>query len=191
MAEKTPTQILEDEHRFIEKIVNAMPVLVKALEAGQKMDVEMLREIVEFMQTFADRCHHGKEENLLFPILGAKGVPLDGCPIGALTREHKQGRALVAELTTGIEAYAKGDPAASEALVKTLGGLINLYPNHIWKEDYLLFPMTNKVLSADEQQELLVKFAAVEAEVGQDVHARFEQLAQTLSALAQTAPKVH
>ena len=47
----------------------------------------------------------------------------------------------------------------------------------IWKEDYLLFPMTEKLLSAGEQEELSAQFERHESEIGIDVHQDFEQLA--------------
>jgi hemerythrin-like domain-containing protein len=182
MAEKMPTEMLEEEHRFIQKVVSAIPALVEALETGQKVETQTLQDIVEFMRTFADKCHHGKEEAHLFPALGQKGVPMKGCPVGALTHEHQQGRALVAGLAEAAGAYAQGDAGAKEALVSNLRGITELYPNHIWKEDYLLFPMTNKVLSPDDQKDLREKFEAVEDAIGRDVHQRFEQLAERLSA---------
>jgi len=183
MTKKTPTDVLEQEHRFIEKVVGAMPTLIKVLEAGQEIEAGLLQDMVEFMQTFADRCHHGKEETHLFPVLVSRGVPDTGCPIGALTAEHQQGRALVRELAAAVQAYGAGDASAKASLVKSLQGVVGLYPNHIWKEDYLLFPMTNKVLGPDDQKELLGKFAQVEAEIGQDTHHRFEQMARDLAAL--------
>ena len=183
MTEKTPTDILEEEHRFIEKVVGAMPALIKMLEAGQTIEAGILQDMVEFMRTFADRCHHGKEEAHLFPILVSKGVPDTGCPIGGLTHEHQQGRALVKDLAAAVEAYGGGNASAKESLIKSLQGMVGLYPNHIWKEDYLLFPMTNKVLGPGDQKELLGKFAQVEAGIGQDTHHRFEQMARDLAAL--------
>jgi hemerythrin-like domain-containing protein len=181
MAEKMPTEMLEEEHRFIQKVVSAIPALVEALETGQKVEAQTLQDIVEFMRTFADKCHHGKEEVHLFPALEKRGVPMKGCPVGALTHEHQQGRALVTGLAEAAEAYAKGDTAAIEALVSNLRGITELYPNHIWKEDYLLFPMTNKVLSSDDQKDLREKFKAVENAIGRDVHQRFERLAVEMS----------
>ena len=181
MTGKTPTDILEQEHRFIEKVVGAMPALIKVLEAGQEIEADLLQDVVEFMRTFADRCHHGKEETHLFPVLVRKGVPDTGCPIGGLTAEHQQGRMLVRELAAAVEAYGAGDASTKESLVKSLRGVVGLYPNHIWKEDYLLFPMTNKVLGPGDQQDLLEKFEAVEEAIGRDVHRRLEQLAETLA----------
>ena len=181
MTDRLPTDILEQEHRFIEKVVGAMPALIKVLEAGQGIEAGLLQDTVEFMRTFADRCHHGKEETHLFPVLVGKGVPDTGCPIGGLTAEHQQGRALVKELAAAVEAYGAGDASAKESLVKSLRGVVGLYPNHIWKEDYLLFPMTNKVLGPGDQQDLLEKFEAVEEAIGRDVHQRLEQLAEMLA----------
>jgi hemerythrin-like domain-containing protein len=182
MTEKVPTDILEEEHRFIQKVVGALPTLIESLEMGRAVEAETLRGIVEFMRTFADKCHHGKEEAVLFPVLAAKGVPTTGCPIGGLTHEHQQGRALVTELAAAVEAFTQGDASAKESLIKSLRGVMDLYPQHIWKEDYLLFPMTNKVLGLDDQKELLDKFAKVEDAIGRDTHRRFEQLADKLLA---------
>jgi len=177
----SPTQMLEDEHLIIAKVVGAAPVLADRLEAGQPMDVATIQGVVEFMRTFADKCHHGKEEQLLFPLLGKKGVPLQGCPIGALTMDHGKGRTLVKELADGAETFQKGDPGGIQAVIEALRGFAGLYPKHIWKEDYLLFPMTNKVLNQQEQQALYEQFEQVEETIGRDVHHRLEQFAERLA----------
>ena len=72
-----------------------MAVLAEALENGQAVEAQILQQIVEFMQNFADKCHHGKEETHLFPMLEGKGVAMRGCPLGVLLHEHEKGRALV------------------------------------------------------------------------------------------------
>jgi hemerythrin-like domain-containing protein len=180
MTMKSPTQMLENEHRVIAKVVGAAPILADRLESDQVVALETLQGIVEFMSTFADRCHHGKEEELLFPALVNKGVPLQGCPVGALTAEHTRGRVLVKELSGATKAYQSGDSGAKETVVKSLRGIATLYPNHIWKEDYLLFPLTNKVLSTEEQQGLYQQFEQVEERVGRDIHHHLEQFAEGL-----------
>lgn len=178
--EKMPSEMLEEEHHFIQKVVGAMAILAERLETDHEVNTETLHSIVEFMRTFADRCHHGKEETHLFPVLERKGVPVRGCPMGVLIAEHQRGRALVTGLATAAETYAKGGPSAKKALVESLRGLTDLYPNHIWKEDYLLFPMTNKILSPEEQRQLHEKFEMVEKAIGMDVHQRFQQVAEKL-----------
>jgi hemerythrin-like domain-containing protein len=180
MDRKSPTDILEAEHHVIQQIVGAMAVLAEGLGAGHEPPVETLRNIGEFMRTFADKCHHGKEEIHLFPFLEKRGIPARGCPIGVLIHEHERGRTLVAQLAQATEAYASGTASARDSVTETLRGLIELYPGHIWKEEYLLFPMTNKVLGAADQQELIEKFAEVEAAMGREVHQRFERMAEEI-----------
>src|ERR1035441_8249783 len=180
MSGATPVEMLEAEHRVIQKIVAGMSVLAEQLEDGEPVDVSLLENVVEFLRTFADRCHHGKEETFLFPALIRRGVPSHGCPIGGLTMEHQKGRVMVGEFADAIRGYAAGEPPARDNLVKSLRALVALYPSHIWKEDYLLFPLAGKVLTPQDQQELIDKFETVERELGLDVHEGFDKLATEL-----------
>jgi len=82
MSGATPVEVLEAEHRVIQKMVAGMSLLAERLEGGEPLDVSLLESIVAFLRTFADRCHHGKEETFLFPALIRRGVPSHGCPIG-------------------------------------------------------------------------------------------------------------
>jgi hemerythrin-like domain-containing protein len=180
MMERRPTEMLEEEHHLIQKVVSAMAVFAEQLESGGNPHPEAFSNIVEFMRTYADKCHHGKEETHLFPLLEKKGVPVRGCPLGILIAEHQRGRTLVSGLAAAAEAYAKQGPSAKKNLLDNLRGLMDLYPNHIWKEEYLLFPMTNKILNSEEQRELQEKFETVEKDIGSDVHHRLEELAERL-----------
>ena len=80
----------------------------------------------------------------------------------------------------GINPYARGEASAKDALQKSMRGLIDLYPSHIWKEDYLLFPMTNKVLNPEDQKDLRAKFEMVEEAIGREVHHRLEHIAEEI-----------
>jgi len=183
MSASRPIEMLEAEHRVILKIVGVLGVLADALEAGRPIHPQTLRDLVEFMRTFADKCHHGKEEAHLFPALASRGVPTQGCPIGGLMHEHQKGRALVAELDRAAQTYfQQTTPEVKAVIVRCLRDLAALYPNHIWKEDYLVFPMSGKVLSEADNADLQRKFEAVEAEIGSDVHHRLEALAEKLQA---------
>src|ERR1035441_10010877 len=171
------TQIMEAEHRNIETVVKALGDSALAIERGQRADVAMLATAVEFLRVYADKLHHGKEETLFFPMLVKRGVPSQGCPIGGLNHEHEKGRALVQALADQSPAYAQGKPGAKKALLETLRGIVDLYHNHIWKEEAMVFPMADKVLTAADQAELSEKFGEVDRSVGLDVVARLETFA--------------
>ena len=179
MSSPTPTEALEREHHYIQQVVASLLLFAEDLEKGEAVPAETLADTLEFLRTFADRCHHGKEESFLFPLLEQKGVPPQGCPLGVLKKEHVAGRSLVAQFATVSGSYTK-DGSEKELLRTTLLGLAELYGGHMWKEDYLLFPMANKILSAEEQDQLTKQFNEVESSIGPDVQQRFEELAGKL-----------
>jgi hemerythrin-like domain-containing protein len=186
----TPTDKLEVEHRVIAKIILVVSMMADQLDAGQSVNVEILQRIVEFMRIYVDQFHHGKEEQLLFPLLVRRGVPTRGCPIEALTHEHVIGKELVAGLSEAILGYQKYGPVAEDTLVKSLRGLADLYTNHIWKENYLLFPMTNKILGSDDLNALSREFEKMEREFTPALHESLERFADGLYVnliLAQTS----
>jgi hemerythrin-like domain-containing protein len=182
MAAQHPTEALEREHRFIEKVVKACSVAVEEIGGGGSIDPDLLRQIVEFMRVYADKCHHGKEETLLFPELFERGVPATGCPVSALTAEHVQGRRLVTGLAAALERFQSDEPGATEAVLENLRGITALYPNHIWKEDYLLFPMTLKVMNDADLRNLGLKFQKVDQSIGTDALRGYEKFADGLEA---------
>ncbi len=180
MAAPLPTEVLEREHRFIEKVVQACQAAAEQIENGDAVDVDRLQRIVEFMRNYADKCHHGKEELLLFPALIKNGVPMTGCPIGALSAEHVQGRRLVSGLFESAALLPTAEMEARKAILESLQGIHRLYPNHIWKEDYLLFPMTLKVMKAQDLADLQEKFDQVDRSIGADALRGFEEFAAGL-----------
>lgn len=176
--------MLEHEHRVIAQVVAAPAAFAEAIEVGQPPTADTLRNVVEFTWSYADRNHRGKEETYLFSLLTQRGVPVTGCPIGALTHEHEVGCRLVSDLDAAIDSYANGDRSASGSIVALLQSMAELYRSHIWKEDYLLFPMTNKVLGPEDQRVLLSQFEQVDAAIGADDLQRLTQMADELSSLA-------
>ena len=69
------------------------------------MDVDENRGREERMRICAVKGNSGTEEEVLFPLLSEKGVPMQGCPVGALTAEHARGRALVKELADAVHTF--------------------------------------------------------------------------------------
>jgi hemerythrin-like domain-containing protein len=165
-----------------------MAPLAETLEKGGNVDPDTLRGIVQFMRTFADKCHHGKEEKHLFTSLEKKGVPVSGCPLGILLLEHQKGRTLVTKLSEFTESYAGGDSATRPEIAKCLHELMHLYPGHIWKEEYLLFPMSGKIVPPDEQKAMTQDFEEVDKTFGPNLHDQFLETALKLEESARKHP---
>lgn len=159
----TPTARLREEHEVILRALSLLERLGRKLEAGGPVDRDGLQWLREFFSTFADRCHHGKEEQHLFPAMERHGIPREGGPLGVMLHEHEEGRAF-------LRAMAKGD---DREIAGAIRGYATLLRAHIDKENGILFPMAEQILPDEEQRELLHAFEAVEQTVaGPGVHER-------------------
>ena len=180
-----PTDILAAEHRIIEKVVKAIGLLAEGMEAGRDVPPEFLKDVVGFMRGYGDYFHHGKEEKELFPFLEEKGIPAHGCPTEALIQEHDAGRNHLLGLSRSIDSYACRNASGKATVVNSLKGLAGLYPAHIWKEEYLLFPMINTLMTAGDQEELHERFIKADMSLGQDLLVRYRELASRMEMLMQ------
>jgi hemerythrin-like domain-containing protein len=175
------TNDLRTEHRAIERMLAVLDAAAQRLEQGERVRPEVFRQAVDFVRNFADRCHHGKEEENLFPRMEARGVPRDGGPIGVMLFEHDEGRAFVGAIADAIDVYERDGQAAARVIAENARGYVDLLRGHIMKEDNVLFPMADRVLSPADQTELERRFEQIETErMGPGVHERYHQLLDDL-----------
>jgi len=173
----TATALLKEEHRVIERMLAVLEAAAHRLDAGERVRAGLFREAVDFVRTFADKNHHGKEEANLFPRLEERGVPKEGGPLGMMLHEHDLGRGFIQAIEGAIDAYERGDEAAAKVIADNIGGYTQLLTEHIWKEENVLFQMADQVLSEDDQQDLTERFEQVEAEViGPDALERYTDM---------------
>ena len=176
-----PTEILMQEHRVIEQVLACLEKMVDRCDAGEALDTNSAEQAIDFFRTFADRCHHGKEEDLLFPMMESKGFSREQGPTGVMLHEHEQGRQFVQAM---VDATHSADAeAARTSFSQAARGFIALLREHIHKEDHCLFPMANQALSGPDQQQLIASFEKVEHEdLGPETHQRYVHLANELAA---------
>jgi len=164
-----PVDNLEEEHRVIQSVLQAMERESESLQAGETLRTRFWLDVSEFLEKFADGCHHAKEEDLLFPALAECGIPEQGGPIGVMKEEHVQGRMLRQRI------HAAAMTGDGSALVEASRGFVHLLREHIQKEETVLFHMARHVLSAEKTAELEEAFA------GQDPGSEYVSLAARLS----------
>jgi hemerythrin-like domain-containing protein len=158
----SPITLLVHEHEVILRALALLERLGRRLESGDAIDQPALAWLLDFFRTFADRCHHAKEEAELFPALERHGLPRESGPLGVMLEEHEAGRALV-------RAMADGD---ARATAKAIREYVALLRAHIDKENTVLFPLAEQLLSDEEQRTLMHAFEAVEQAQGLDLHER-------------------
>ncbi|MDT8068123.1 MAG: hemerythrin domain-containing protein [Terriglobia bacterium] len=182
-------ETLEREHRTIEKVLAVMARVQEQLDLKHDINAEILRDLLQFMRIFCDQYHQAREEGYLFPLLEERGIPATGCPIAVLKSEHGKILRLVNELSESTAAYLADGHSGRSNLKEALHNLMSFFPEHIWKEDYLLFPMAEKVLSPSDQEILLRQFALAELDLGGRINEEFEALAENLSERVECCPQ--
>ena len=132
------TAILRKEHDSILRMLDATEIVIRRIDEGVKVKPQTLHDLLEFFRLFADKCHHGKEEELLFPLLKSRGMARAGGPTGVMLHEHEVGRALVREMDVAAEACSRGK-AAQPQWARAAGSYVNLLRQHISKENNIPF----------------------------------------------------
>lgn len=154
-----PTEVLKSEHRVIETVLDCLEKLANQTADSKAVDANSAREILDFLATFADRCHHGKEEELLFKALERKGFSPDAGPTSVMRSEHEIGRMLMEVMRLFVDGV---DSASRQRFVEAAREYVDLLRQHIRKEDHCLFTMADQMLSADEQAALSANFDSFE-----------------------------
>ncbi len=176
------TALLKEEHDLILRGLAVLEKVAARLAGGNPVARGTVDRLVEFFRNFADRCHHGKEEAMLFPALEAAGLPREGGPTGVMVYEHEEGRACVRGIA-GAAARLAADPAAAGEIVQHARQFISLLRAHIDKENDVLFIMADSILSPEAQKELLDRYGRfTEEQAGCRIHAEPTALIQALEA---------
>jgi hemerythrin-like domain-containing protein len=176
------TRILTDEHRVIEVVLTCLERIVEEAGKTGKLDEASADQAVDVIRTFADKCHHGKEENHLFAALVDKGMSRDGGPVGQMLIEHEQGRAFVKGMAESISEATIGNKDALQRFTRNAQGYVQLLRAHIQKEDGVLFPMADKMLSDEDQRNLMKAFEVVESDkMGEGTHDKYLGIVASLA----------
>ena len=172
-----PRGLLMIEHRLIEKVL--LVAQQKALSMTE-LDYHpaFVETIVDFIKTYADRTHHGKEEDILFAELAKKKLDDDHLRImKELIDEHRQARAKVKEVVELNEKFKKGDRKVVPAITSAVIWLAGFYPAHIRKEDAVFFPGTEPQFRQDELEDLLNRFYEFDRMM---IHEKYQKMYQAL-----------
>jgi hemerythrin-like domain-containing protein len=147
------TEILGHEHRVIQQVASSCGVCAEALRSGTKVPTDVLESIVDFFEKYGDH-YYRQEEELLLSMLREKGVPFGRGPIALINYENHKRRTLVDQLSSAVRTYITSGGATKGVLIETLDALAEFFRSHIWKQDYLLLPMAEKVLSEEDKTSL-------------------------------------
>jgi hemerythrin-like domain-containing protein len=180
----SPTAELKAEHQGVMRVLAVLERMCDHLSHDEMVATDHLAQVLEFLRVFVDQCHHGKEEDFLFPALEQGGMPHDSGPIAVMLAEHAHGRQLVQLLGQALEglSQAQPQPGADEDLSAAGRQYIELLRAHIHKEESVLFSIAEVRLDQAQQERMSRDFERLEQErIGPGRHEAFHRMIQQLS----------
>ncbi len=173
---------LTHDHDAILSSLSILDAMVGRLGNAGAPSAEDLKGFIGFLKEFADKCHHGKEEGILFPALTGAGMPSQGGPVAVMLSEHVEGRAFIKEMEQAVSGAVSGAVEVG-AFTRAAQGYAALLRAHIAKENDVLFPMAERFLASPELEKIHGKFQQHEETV--IGHGRHEELHRMLKELKQ------
>lgn len=166
------------EHRLIERMLSVVKDALAEIKSNHRVDPVFVDTAVDFIRIYADRTHHGKEEDILFRELNNKPLSAeDKRLMNELIGEHVFGRQTTGELVEANTRYRNGDEAALNDITMKLQTLIDFYPRHIEKEDKVFFPASRTYFSEEEDQAMLAEFWDFDRKI---IHEKYKSLVEGL-----------
>ncbi len=168
---------LGEEHNAVLVVLSRLKQAARAAAEGQEVPADVFIDIGEFLSVFVDRCHHAKEEAVIFPLLREQG---DNSLVDRLAADHETGRHLAAELARTIENYIPGNADAGQRLAQAVEAYSNLLEQHIQDETELLFPAMIRLRREADLQIVRACDRIEVEEIGEGTHERFHAMIDSL-----------
>ena len=173
MSGRSPAGPLMAEHRVIERLLAVLETQLRVMAETRTADPAVIDTAVDFILSYADRCHHGKEEDILFQRLAEK--PLDdelSAVMAGLVEDHARGRTMTRSLIKANNEYRSGDAAALSEIEACVRDLVEFYPVHIAKEERHFFGPCLTYFTDAEKDTMLADFEEFDRALIHDMYRR-------------------
>jgi len=166
------------EHRLIERMISVIEDALAKIETTHGVDPVFVDTAVDFIRFYADRTHHGKEEDILFRELDKRPLSANDRRImNELIEEHVVGRQTTKALVEANIRYRNGDKKALIDIGDNLKKLVEFYPKHIEKEDKVFFPAARAYVTESEDQAMLEEFWQFDRKM---IHEKYKSVVEGL-----------
>ena len=154
------TSGLRQEHQWILKVASVLEAILEG-EVDHGLDFDAIEDCLSFIRLFADACHHGQEEDLLFPELEARGMPRTAGPLAVMLAEHEMGRSFARQMVKALPGARSGKGNDRAVLVNAASGYVKLIRAHIHKEDNVLFNFADQTVTGSACDKLCDAYGVV------------------------------
>jgi hemerythrin-like domain-containing protein len=163
--------MLMNEHALIRRAGALSERVLERLERGEPCSPDFLFDAADFAETYIGQCHHAKEERVLFCELALKSLPPELAQlVEELTQEHRASDGAIAALAQARRHLAAGEVGALDLVMQGLRTFTEVYPDHIAREEKLLFLPAMHFFSEAERHMMARTFRELDADL---IHSRY------------------
>ncbi|MGC8657228.1 MAG: hemerythrin domain-containing protein [Thermoplasmata archaeon] len=174
------TDQLKGEHEIISESFDVLNTICERISSNTEVDYSDIDKLLNFITIYVDKCHHGKEEKYLFPLMGKADESLKSGPIYVMLDEHNTAREYIKTMKNALESMKSGKNEG-KTFSDTGYYYIRLMGQHIIKENNVLFNIADKLFSEEIQTEMLKAFESFERNEIQGQHEELEKELEILS----------
>lgn len=158
----TPTENLTKEHKKINELLDIMSKIALKIKSNDVFYPNDVEEIVDYLIIIIDNNHHGKEDGVFYPELISSGIPKETAPLSIINYEHTTAKRYLKDISSCVVNCKIGNDFSGELLADSLTNYVTVTKNHIQREEEIVFPIANEVLSVEKQNEILQRFDEIE-----------------------------
>ena len=158
----TPTENLIKEHEEINELLDIMSKIAMKIKSKDVFYPNDVEEIIDYLIIIIDKSHHGKEDEVFYPELISSGIPNEKAPLSIINYEHTLAKRYLKDISSCVVNCKIGNDFSGELLADSLTNYVVVIKNHIQREEEIVFPIANEVLSSEKQNEISQRFEAIE-----------------------------
>ncbi len=175
-------QLMVEEHKTIKRMLEVIRSYCLRIINGESVDGTDVFKMIDFVRNYADKHHHGKEEDLLFKYMTEElGSTAEKLVRNGMLVEHDLGRLYMRDLEEATEKMIQGDPEAKVDVIGHAMAYYHLLQRHIDKEDGMVYKygennLSKKTLDKVNRETEIIEEKAKE----QGIQRTYEELVKTL-----------
>jgi len=157
-------EIMVKEHENIRRMLKVIRKVCYNLMTQSDYDIGDFSKIIDFVRNYADKHHHGKEEDVLFSTMNREIEKLakSGAITGMLI-EHDNGRLYMSNLEKALDEFQKGNDEARLDIIANSISYADLLDRHIEKENTAMYKFAERMLSDSVKSAVDAECSEIEA----------------------------
>jgi hemerythrin-like domain-containing protein len=143
-----PLAIWHAEHDNFLQLLDLVEVQLRAYQAGEQPDYELMGDVVYYLRHYSDRYHH-RWEDAAFSRLVERDPTME-LLVGRLTQEHRAIAEAGEELLRYLQEIADDVMIERAKLEQAVQSFLVYYRHHIAAEENEIMPRSAQVLTPDD-----------------------------------------